>query len=232
MRPCRWRTGRAGLNAVALPHFLPSPVSTARSSNRTGGFPASGSPTGFTDRTTLAFASPYSSFRSRRILSGGNRQHGHSPDSWPLPETHAKSGSFPPPALPGFNGTTGLSAILARPVWFSRTSGWWSNHHVRGLPVFRDLPVLYACCRPYPGESVVGFVRPPRRPWPSPRLDWVGSRITAFEACTAFTGVTACVLAESLTDPFHRRLRPARCLPGRFGCYGLERQVPGGIRTH
>ena len=38
-----WTRGTAGLNADALPQLLPSPVSTPRSSNRTGGFPASGS---------------------------------------------------------------------------------------------------------------------------------------------------------------------------------------------
>jgi hypothetical protein len=39
--------------------------------------------------------------------------------------------------------------------------------------------------------------------------------------------VTACWLAESLNDPFHRRLRPLRYLHGRFGCYRLERPVAG-----
>ena len=39
--------------------------------------------------------------------------------------------------------------------------------------------------------------------------------------------VTACWLAESLNDPFHRRLRPFRYLHGRFGCYRLERPVAG-----
>jgi hypothetical protein len=33
--------------------------------------------------------------------------------------------------------------------------------------------------------------------------------------------VTACVLAESLNDPFHRKLRPFRYLHSRFGCYRL-----------
>ena len=62
-----------------------------------------------------------------------------------------------------------------------------------------------------------------------PPFDWVGSRITFFEACTAFTVVTACGLAESLNDPFHRKLRLVRHLTSRSGCYGLERQLPGGI---
>jgi hypothetical protein len=39
--------------------------------------------------------------------------------------------------------------------------------------------------------------------------------------------VTACLLAESLNDPLHRRLRPLRYLHSRFGCYRLERPVAG-----
>ena len=39
--------------------------------------------------------------------------------------------------------------------------------------------------------------------------------------------VTACWLAESLNDPFHRKLRPLRYLHSRFGCYRLERPVAG-----
>jgi len=37
---------------------------------------------------------------------------------------------------------------------------------------------------------------------PSPPSRWVGSRIRSFEACSAFTHVTACQLAESPSDPF------------------------------
>ena len=33
----------------------------------------------------------------------------------------------------------------------------------------------------------------------------------------------ACTLAESLNDPFHRRLRQLRCLYCRFDCYRVER---------
>ena len=44
--------------------------------------------------------------------------------------------------------------------------------------------------------------------------------------------VTACTLAESLTDPLHQKLRPIRYLHGRSDCYRLERLLPGGVRTH
>jgi hypothetical protein len=44
-----------------------------------------------------------------------------------------------------------------------------------------------------------------------------------FGACSAFTHVTACTLAESPSDPFHRRLRRLCCLRCRFDCYRVER---------
>src|SRR3974377_990843 len=61
----------------------------------------------------------------------------------------------------------------------------------------------------------------PRRP--SPITRWVGSCITCFEACSAFTHVMACTLAKSPSDPLHRKLRQLRCPPRRFDCYRVER---------
>jgi hypothetical protein len=56
----------------------------------------------------------------------------------------------------------------------------------------------------------------------------VGSRITFFEACSAFTHVTACMFARSPeSDLFHRRLRQYRYLHCRSDCYRLERRVAG-----
>src|SRR5271169_1970713 len=57
---------------------------------------------------------------------------------------------------------------------------------------------MSACRRHYPGrfdgtDSLVPFHR--RRP--SPHYSWVSSCITSFEACSAFTRVTTCRLAES-----------------------------------
>ena len=56
-----------------------------------------------------------------------------------------------------------------------------------GLPVLRRNP-LYACRRHYPGGTV-GCSRCllPQRRRPSPKFRRVGSRITFFEACSAFT---------------------------------------------
>jgi len=44
-----------------------------------------------------------------------------------------------------------------------------------------------------------------------------------FGACSAFTHVMACTLAESPCDPLHRKLRQLRCLRCRFDCYWVER---------
>src|SRR5277367_1232783 len=51
----------------------------------------------------------------------------------------------------------------------------------------------------------------------------VGSCNYFFGACSAFTHVTACTLAESPCDPFHRKLRQLRRLRCRFDCYRVER---------
>src|SRR5207248_5138596 len=47
--------------------------------------------------------------------------------------------------------------------------------------------------------------------------------IIFFGACSAFTHVTACTLAESPSDPFHRELRQLCCLRCRLDCYPVER---------
>jgi hypothetical protein len=59
----------------------------------------------------------------------------------------------------------------------------------------------------------------------------VNFHIELFEACSTFTRVTARTLAESLDDPFHRRLQPGRCLPDCSDCYRPERPLPEGTCT-
>jgi hypothetical protein len=61
------------------------------------------------------------------------------------------------------------------------------------------------------------------QPRPSPISRWVGSCINRFGACSAFPHGTACTLAESPSDPFHRKLRQLRCRCRRFDCYRVER---------
>ena len=75
--------GPFGCRCQTIP---PCSVSTSRSSNRTGGFPASGSPTGFAKQhtkwhdTAPSLLSLDPSARSESLV-GGYRHHGHSPDS-------------------------------------------------------------------------------------------------------------------------------------------------------
>jgi hypothetical protein len=97
-------------------------VSHPRSSNRTCRSPASGSPTGFTARYTeskltargfgtvskLSFAPRHSNLRRRlslMVFAGSSPITTTSPSS----KAHQKSGPFPQPALPGFNGHTAPS---------------------------------------------------------------------------------------------------------------------------
>src|SRR6202047_4899761 len=60
----------------------------------------------------------------------------------------------------------------------------------------------------------------------------VGLCIILFEACSAFTRVTACTLAQvTKSCPPIRSLQPLRYLHSCSGCFRLER-LPGGSRTH
>jgi hypothetical protein len=85
-------------------------------------------------------------------------------------------------------------------------------------------PLLPACRRQYPGRSdgtcsLVRFhqLRPSLEP------GRVGSCISLFEACSAFTHVTACTLAKSPSDSLHQRLQQSRCLRRCSDCYRVER---------
>ena len=188
----------------------PCSVSTSRSSNRTCGFPASGSPTAVAFRRTPPTLSRRLHLKAKLVPgSPGFSLEGiglrHSPDLCSLPKRVRSQAPFlrrhypasrvlracPPPhtARPG---PRGLPVGEPPPPL--------------GLPVLRRIS-LYTCRRHYPG-GIVGCSRCslPQRQRPSPKFRRVGSRITLFEACSAFTHVTACILAESPCDPLHQRL--------------------------
>src|ERR1039458_1929132 len=63
----------------------------------------------------------------------------------------------------------------------------------------------------------------PKRLRPSLCNSKVGSCNCFFGACSAFTHVMACTLAESPSDPLHRELRQLCCLRCRLDCYRVER---------
>src|SRR5437016_2173192 len=70
--------------------------------------------------------------------------------------------------------------------------------HASGLPVLRTLS-LCTCCRQYPGaaaERIALLTSPSRISLPR-NGSRVGLRIVLFEACSAFTRVTACTRALS-----------------------------------
>ena len=125
----------------------PCPVSTSRSSNRTCGFPASGSPTDVAFRHTLPalpgqlHLKPKLVPESPHLLLGGGYRL--APLSRPLSPSQAypKSGPFPPPALPGIAGTTSLSATPYGPDCPSRVSGWCLSTTAGASRVASDLLV-------------------------------------------------------------------------------------------
>jgi hypothetical protein len=59
---------------------------------------------------------------------------------------------------------------------------------------------------------------------PPLRNSQVGSCNYFFAACSAFNHVMACTLAESPSDPLHRKLRQLRCLRCRAGVAPAEVQ--------
>ena len=83
---------------------------------------------------------------------------------------------------------------------------------------------MRTCHRHYPGRFNGACSLVPLHRQRSSRCNsQVGSCNCFFEACSAFTRVTACTLAESPSDPLHRKLRQLRCLRCRFDCYRVER---------
>src|SRR6267378_7406583 len=83
---------------------------------------------------------------------------------------------------------------------------------------------LPTCRRQYPGRSdgTCSLV-PFHHLRPSHETGRVGSCISLFGACSAFTYVTACTLAKSPSDFLHQRLQQSRCLHCCSDCYRVER---------
>ena len=73
----------------------------------------------------------------------------------------------------------------------------------------------------------------PDRWQPSPFQRRVGFRSARFEACSAFTRVVACVVAEPPEAALCHRSASDDVVTStiRSDCYRLERQLPGRIRT-
>src|SRR5206468_5323749 len=103
--------------------------------------------------------------------------------------------------LPGFIGTTGLSATPVRPACPSRASGLSSLITHWGFPCCVRFPCVHAAAGT-PVQRLGVILAHLTRPYqPSPiRRSGLGLHIDLFEACSAFTRVAACKLARSPSD--------------------------------
>jgi hypothetical protein len=120
-----------------------------------------------------------------RLLHGEKRAAG---DGRPSLGLRPRSGR-PPPALSHPDCRSRLTLIVARQV---------IPDHALGAPVLLALS-LCTCCRHYPGTAtgvLIRSLRPSRVSLPRYGSQ-VGPCIVLFEACSAFTRVTACTLALS-----------------------------------
>jgi hypothetical protein len=139
------------------------------------------------------------------------------------------SGSFPPPALTGFIGTTSLSATPVGPACPSRASGWKSRAATDGVSRVVSVLRVFACRRHYPGGTP-GSGRFTRREPHFPS----GCGLPRFSGGSASTLVLSRPARRSLAlrpanspsrlnDPFSRRLRRLRYLHHRSDSFRLER---------
>ena len=94
------------------------------------------------------------------------------------------------------------------------------THHVIRLGQHYDLDLNRDGITDFNGACSLVYLHRLR---PSLCNSQVGSCNYCFGACSAFTHVMACTLAESLNDPLHRKLRQLRCLRCRFDCFRVER---------
>ena len=123
----------------------------------------------------------------------------------------------------------GKCLYLTEPCCFTWPPRWLAN---RISPEYRnhrwDFPccawsTLLTCRRHYPGRSdgIYSLVRF-HSLRPSPKPGRVGSYISLFEACSAFTHVMACMLAESPMRPSTPKASAASLPPPQL------RLLPGG----
>jgi len=88
-----------------------------------------------------SFACACNALWSLRTCSGASRLAPVSTCPFLLPALLSNRGPFPPPELPGFRGTTGLSATLTGPACPSRESGLARARHRQGFPCCLCLPL-------------------------------------------------------------------------------------------
>src|SRR6202795_1003875 len=152
------------------------------------------------------------------VLAGSSPITTTSPSS----KAHQKSGPFPQPALPGFNGhTTPSDSRHGRRL--SRRSGR-SPRPCRVSPDYPNHLSDVPCPLPRRIERVRVSIASPLIQ-PSPNARGAGIRIVTFESCSGFAHVTARRIAQPPKAAFVTRLQPCR-LPGR-----TARQLPDQSTT-
>jgi hypothetical protein len=110
----------------------------------------------------------------------------------------------------------------------------FTRTHRMGFPVLHRLSVYTHAVATTPAGPLDGVAHLVQRWPPSPLRRRVGSCISTFEACSAFTHVTACVLAKSPKvtrgiEVFQRKSLPSS--PASTAT-GRSDQWPGGTFTH
>ena len=107
-----------------------------------------------------------------------------------------------------------------------------TRHHRVGLPVLRPIPLYTHAGANTPAEPLDAVAHLVQRRRPSRSDNPVGLRIIAFEACSAFTRVPACVLARSpevtLSEGFDRFVTSTTAPAATDWCDPLS----GGNCTH
>ena len=206
---------------LPVPHYSHhASVSTPRSSNRMCGFPASGSRRRLTQSPKRLHVTPSATSENnsgvvRLIANLPFYRRFLRPPSTEAPSLHR---SYPASSVL----RASPPSQSARPVSHELPVDPYRDHRW-DFPccVWSTLP---ACRRQYPGRSdgTCSLVRF-HSLRPSPKPGRVGSCITVFGACSAFTHVTACTLAKSPSDSLHQRLQQFRCLHCCSDCYRVER---------
>ena len=165
----------------------------------------------------------------------------HSPWPFPRQSSFLNSGPFPPPELPGFNGTTSLSATRCGPACPSRASGWDLASLRIGFPVLPQFPL----CRHAvtitpvgPLDQIVqseGLSTPRRSPATAAFPVSVPGRLPR----QTFRGLLDVHFALRPADSPHRqavrmsrRLRRLRYLHRRSDGFRLERSNLAGWDSH
>src|SRR5882757_11309453 len=117
-----------------------------------------------------------------------------------------KQGSFPPPALPGFTGTTALSDSHRVRI----AAAMELRLHPNGSPTLPASPLRRAVPTT-PADRMGASVDLLPHPCCLPRSRRVGIRNCTFEACSGFTLVRPIASLDRLLRPLSRGFDAASC---------------------